>query len=75
MATRVKGDFMSRDTRGEALDTIQDIVNFLSAEYELPAEVREYLRIIEALARHRDLSDFLNAADLERLAKIKRANQ
>jgi hypothetical protein len=65
---------MSRDTRDEALDTIQDIVDFLSVEYELPAEVREYLRIIEALARHRDLSDFLNSADIERLAKIKSAN-
>jgi len=66
---------MSRDTRDEALDIIQDIATFLSAEYKLPAEVHEYLRIIEALARHRDLSDFLASADIERLDKIKRANQ
>lgn len=65
---------MSRDTRDEALDKIQDIADFLATRYELPAEVGEYLRIVEALARHRDNPNCLAPKDTERLARIKRAN-
>lgn len=66
---------MSKDTRDEALDGIQDIVIALLVRDELPADVREDLRIIEVLARHRDLADFLDARDSERQAEIRRANQ
>jgi hypothetical protein len=44
---------MSRETENEALDKIQDIADVLSTLNDMPADVREGLRIIEALARHR----------------------
>ncbi len=66
---------MSEQTKNEALDNIQDIALFLAVEYQLPNKVREYVRIIEALARHRDLSNFLDAQDQERLDRAKRANR
>jgi len=66
---------MNTDTRNEALDNIQDIANFLLATSDLPNEAREYLRIVEVLARHRDLSNFLNPADQELLDRIKRSAQ
>jgi hypothetical protein len=65
---------MSKDTRDEALDTIQVVADFLPTEYDLPEEVCEYLRIVEALARHRDNPNCLDAKDTERLAKISRTN-
>jgi hypothetical protein len=55
--------FMTKDTRDEALDKIQEI-----------ADVREGLRIIEAIARHRDISNVNPDHDVW-LAKSKRANQ
>ena len=45
---------MTKDPRNEALDKIQDIADRLPVRYQLPPAVREALRIIEALARHRD---------------------
>jgi len=66
---------MNTDTRNEALDNIQDIANFLLALNDLPNEARECLRMVEALARHRDLSNFLGPADQERLDRIKRSAQ
>ena len=65
---------MSKDTRDEALDKIQYVANFLLTRNDLPGDTCEYLRIIEALARHRDLSDFLNPEDNKRLAKMYPAN-
>jgi hypothetical protein len=64
---------MTRDTENEALDRIQDIATVLSTLNDVPIDVQEGLRIIEALARHRDISD-LNPNDNEWLARIKRAN-
>lgn len=66
---------MSRDTRDEALDNIQDVANYLLTRNDLSIEISEYLRIIEALARHRDLSHFLDPKDIERLTRINRTNQ
>jgi hypothetical protein len=43
---------MTKDTRSEALDKIQEIADVL-ALYDVPADVQEGLRIIEAIARHR----------------------
>ncbi len=54
---------MTRDTRDEALDKIQDIADFLPIQYELPDEVPEYLCIIKALARHRDVHNCLDTKD------------
>jgi hypothetical protein len=65
---------MSRITENEALDRIQDIANILSTLDDVPADVQEGLRIIEALARHRDISN-VNPNDDEWLARMKRANQ
>ena len=67
------GLFMERDTRDEALEKIQDVVNFLAASYELPAEVSKGLQIIEALTRHGDLPEPLSPEENEWLAKIKGA--
>ena len=64
---------MSKDTRNEALDNIHDIVVHLLARGGLPPDVQNDLRIAEALARHRDLSDFLDTRDAERLAEIQAA--
>jgi hypothetical protein len=64
---------MSRDTENEALDKIQDIANILST-YDVPPDIQEGLRIIEALASHRDISG-VSPNDDEWLAKMKRANQ
>jgi hypothetical protein len=64
---------MSRDTENEVFDKIQDIANILST-YDVPADVQEGLRIIEALASHRDISG-VNPNDDEWLARMKRANQ
>lgn len=58
---------MSKDPRDEALDKIQEIVNFIGAGYELPPEVEEYLDKIEALTRHRD-SSLVDTKDFERRA-------
>jgi hypothetical protein len=65
---------MSKDSRDEALDKIQDVANFLLTRNDLPGDTCEYLRIIEALSRHRDLSHFLNPEDDKRLAKMYPAN-
>jgi hypothetical protein len=65
---------MSTDTENEALDRIQDIANILSTLNDVPVDVQEGLRIIEALARHRDISE-LNPNDNEWLARMKRANR
>ena len=69
----MKGLFMSRDTENEALDKIQEIADILSTLGDVPIDVQEGLRIIEALARHRDISN-LNPNDNEWLARIKREN-
>jgi hypothetical protein len=45
---------MNADPLNEALDKIQDIADQVPTRYKLPAAVNEALRIIEALARHRD---------------------
>jgi hypothetical protein len=66
---------MSNDTRDEALDNIQDIITSVMVRDDLPPDVRNDLRIAEALARHRDLVDFLDPRDAERLAEIKRAQR
>jgi hypothetical protein len=66
---------MSKDPRDEALDKIQDLATWLAASGSAPANVREGLRIIEALARHRDIPDCLNQQDTELLTKIRRANE
>jgi hypothetical protein len=66
---------MSKDSRDEALDGIQDIAIALLVRDDLPADVCEDLEIIEALARHRDLSGFLDSRRNERLAEIRRANE
>ena len=63
---------MTNDTRDEALDKIQEIALIL-APYDIPDDVQEGLRLIEALARHRDISD-VNPDHDKWLAKIKRAN-
>ena len=65
---------MSKDPRNEALDNIQDIILSLLTREGLPEYVREDLRIAEALARHRDLVDFLDPRRAARLAEIKKAN-
>jgi len=64
---------MTKDTRAEALDKIQEIADVLSV-YDVPDDVREGLRIIEAIARHRDISNVNPDHDVW-LARIKRANQ
>ncbi|HYX31351.1 MAG TPA: hypothetical protein VE863_22640 [Pyrinomonadaceae bacterium] len=64
---------MTKDTRSEALDKIQEIADVL-ALYDVPADVQEGLRIIEAIARHRDISN-VNPDHDKWLARIKRANQ
>jgi hypothetical protein len=64
---------VSKDTRSEALDNIHDIIVHLLARSDLPPSVQTDLRIAEALARHRDLSDFLDPRDAERLAEIRAA--
>lgn len=61
---------MSKDTRDEALDNIHDITLALLLREGLPADVYEDLRIMEALARHRDLSDFLDEKAAQRLGQI-----
>ena len=66
---------MSKDTRDKALDDIHDIITSIIVRDGLPPDVRDDLRIAEALARHRDLVDFLDSRDAERLAEIKRANR
>lgn len=66
---------MSKNTRDEALDNIQDIIVGLLARDDLPPDVLEDLQIAEKLARHRDLSGFLTERDAARLAEIKRANE
>lgn len=66
---------MSKDTRNEALDNIHDIILSLLTREGLSEDVREDLRIAEAVARHRDLVDFLDPRDAVRLAEIKRANE
>ena len=43
---------MPKDLKDEALDKIQSIANLLPLAYDLPAEVCDYLDIIEALTRH-----------------------
>jgi hypothetical protein len=70
----MKGSIMSRDTENEALDRIQEIADVLSTLNGVPVDVQEGLRIIEAIARHRDISN-LNPNDNEWLARIKRSNQ
>ena len=62
---------MTKDKRDEALDKIHEIALVL-ALYDVPDDVQEGLRIIEAVARHRDISN-VNPADDEWLARIKRA--
>ena len=64
---------MTKDTRDEALDKIQEIADLLSL-YDVPDDVQEGLRIIERLANHRDISNVNPDFDIW-LAKIKRANQ
>jgi hypothetical protein len=64
---------MTRDTRDEALDKIQEIADVL-ALYDIPDDVQEGLRIIEALARHGDISN-VNPDYDKWLARIKRANR
>lgn len=64
---------MTKDKRDEALDKIQEIADVLSL-YDVPDDVKEGLRIIEALARHRGISN-VNPDFDEWLARIKAANQ
>ena len=66
---------MAKDPRDETLDKIQHIADSLSVAYELPDEVRNYLEIIEALARHRDNPSCVDTKDTELLVKIKHANR
>jgi hypothetical protein len=70
---QTKGSFMTKETENEALDKIQDIANILST-YDVPTDVQEGLRIIEALASTRDISR-VNPNDDEWLARMKCANQ
>lgn len=63
---------MIKDTRDEALDKIQEIADVLSL-YEVPDEVREGLRIIEAVARHREISNVNPDHDVW-LARVKGSN-
>lgn len=65
---------MSRETENEALDKIQDIADILSTLNDVPVDIQEGLRIIGALASHRDISN-LNPNDNEWLARMKRAIQ
>ena len=65
---------LEKDSRSIALDNIQDIILSLLTREGLPDSAREDLRIAEALARHRDLVDFLDSRAAKRLAEIKRAN-
>jgi hypothetical protein len=46
-----KGPF-TKAPKDETLDKIQSIANSLPLAYHLPAEVCDYLAIIEALTRH-----------------------
>jgi len=64
---------MRRETHNEALDKIQDIADILST-YDVPTDVQEGLRIIHALASHRDKSG-VNPKDDEWLARMKLVNQ
>jgi hypothetical protein len=57
---------MSSDTERESFDTIQTIANELLIVDGLPDEVREGLRLIEALVRHRDLGPDIVAAEYEK---------
>jgi len=63
---------MSKETEMDALDKIQEIADVLSTLHDLPDDVREGLRIIEELARHRDISN-VNPKDIEWLDRMKRA--
>ena len=65
---------MNRHTEKEAMDKIQEIADVLSTLNDVSVDVQEGLRIIEALARHRDISN-VNPNDNEWLARMKRANQ
>jgi hypothetical protein len=64
---------MTKDIRDEALDKIQEIADVLSV-YDVPEDVHEGLRIIEALARHRDISN-VNPDFDEWLASVKQKHQ
>ena len=64
---------MSKDSRDVALDKIQHIAVSLCVAYDLPEQVRNYLGIIEALARHRDIPSCVDTKDTELLAKINSA--
>jgi hypothetical protein len=66
---------MPRDPRDEALDKIQDIANSLSVAYDLPAEVCNYLDVIEALARHRDNPSCVDTKVTQLCAKANRQTQ
>jgi hypothetical protein len=65
---------MAKDPRDETLDKIQHIADSLPVAFELPEEVRNYLSIIEALARHRDNPSCVDTKDTELLVKINRGN-
>jgi len=66
---------MAKDPRDEALDKIQHIATSLCVAYELPDEVSNYLSIIEALARHRDIPSCVDTKDQELLAEVNHANR
>ena len=63
---------MPKDPRDEALDKIQDIANSLPVAYDLQPEVRDYLDIIEVLARHRDNPSCVDTKDTQLRAKANR---
>ena len=64
---------MSKDTRVQVLEDIEDLADSLSLR-DLPADVLEDLSLISDLARHTNLSGFLNNCHRERLTEIRRAN-
>ena len=66
---------MAKDPSDEALDEIQNIANSLPVAYHLPDEVRGYLDIIEALARHRHNPSCVETKQRELEAKANRANE
>jgi len=74
IAAARKDFFMATDPKDETLDKIQHIADSLLIAYDLPDEVRNYLEIIEALARHRENPSCVDTKETELLAKINRAN-
>ena len=65
---------MTRDPRDETLDTIQEIADLLAVAYQIPEDARNYLGIIEALARHRSNPSVVDTKLTQLRAKTNRAH-